>query len=524
MRRAIPLPQWRSLESLNATELESSVLHAARVEANFLRERPSARPVFQIINTGRKWGQIGWLGQVAGGEYVIIFFRNGMLSVWDVTPEKSGCVAELQTHMDNYTHTCEVLQEEQATLIGLATGAHDDDDAERSGRYCVFKISFPPANPGVSITQVLDAKIDIPITGLFIHRGLVGVVGPFNYRTTAALQIYDWKTGQGILINTGVELQTDCDLDVISFPDEIVLYAEDSKQSVLHTYTVENIRRMLSLVSHHEPHTIARVGGGFLIDTSDSDSSPGSPYSTASEGDDDAPATMQISLPPKRSKTREIKDQGVGTFGAGYTMLKKSHMSAHDRVPYSGKMSVLTMSLRHIEDNSSRVRCITHHFLTPLASPDTTPSSDTGSSASTYLSANTSLSTPEDPLDGSPLKHTFAHTLGINAIVKGPTGYDLISFGEGGTNVVWLARSDDTNIDSDDDDELDEDEFDKLEYTFYVATFPTSHSNPRGEYVRRLKLPRIIKPSLTAALDLDDTQGVLCIATTRGEVFRLRFD
>ncbi|QRV84163.1 hypothetical protein RhiJN_12179 [Ceratobasidium sp. AG-Ba] len=453
-RRAIPLPQWRSLESLNATELESSVLHAARVEANFLRERPSARPVFQIINTGRKWGQIGWLGQVAGGEYVIIFFRNGMLSVWDVTPEKSGCVAELQTHMDNYTHTCEVLQEEQATLIGLATGAHDDDDTERSGRYCVFKISFPPANPGVSITQVLDAKIDIPITAG------AGVVGPFNDRTTAALQIYDWKTGQGILINTGVELQTDCDLDVISFPDEIVLYAEDSKQSVLHTYTVENIR-------------LARVGGGFLIDTYDSDSSPASPYSTASEGVDDAPATMQISLPPKRSKTREIKDQ-VGTFGAGYTMLKKSHMSARDRVPYSGKMSVLTMSLRHIEDNSSRILSTDHH------------------------------------------SNTFAHTLGINAIVKGPTGYDLISFGEGGTNVVWLARSDDTNIDSDDDDELDEDEFDKLEYLLR-RNFPNLALQSARRIRKAPETSAYHKAKFNRGLDLDDTQGVLCIATTRGE-------
>jgi hypothetical protein len=56
---------------------------------------------------------------------MVIFFRTGILSVWDVTPENSGCVATLQTHMDNYTHTCEVLQEEQATLIGLATGAHD---------------------------------------------------------------------------------------------------------------------------------------------------------------------------------------------------------------------------------------------------------------------------------------------------------------------------------------------------------------------------------------------------------------
>lgn len=48
-----------------------------------------------------------------------------MLSVWDVTPEKSDCVAAIQTNMTNYTHTCEVLQDEQAVLIGLATGAHD---------------------------------------------------------------------------------------------------------------------------------------------------------------------------------------------------------------------------------------------------------------------------------------------------------------------------------------------------------------------------------------------------------------
>ncbi|KAG9123260.1 hypothetical protein FRC07_015178 [Ceratobasidium sp. 392] len=422
--------------------------------------------------------------------------------------------------MDNYTHTCEVLQEEQATLIGLATGAHDTDDDADSGRFSVFRINFPPSNPGVSITQVLDAKIDIPITGLFLERGLAGVVGPFHDKRSAALQIYDWKTGHGILLDTGIDLRTDCDLDVISFPEEIVLYAEDSKQSVLHTYTVENIRRMLSLVAGHGPQTVARVGGGFPVH-SDEDGSASSPLSN---GGDEAPATMQISLPPKRSKTREIKDQGVGTFGAGYTMLKKSHMSARDRIPYGGKMSVLTMSLRQLENESSKVRCLTHHFLTPLASPASTPSSD--STTSTYLSANSALSSPDDALDGAPLKHTFAHTLGINSIVKGPTGYDLISFGEGGTNVVWLARSDDTNLDSDDEDpeDIGDDELDKFEYTFYVATFPTCHAERRGEYVRRLKLPRIISPSTVAALDLDDTQGTLCIATTHGEVFRLRFD
>jgi hypothetical protein len=181
------------------------------------------------------------------------------------------------------------------------------------------------------------------------------------------------------------------------------------------------------------------------------------------------------------------------------------------------------MSLRQLEDNTSRVRCLTHHFLTPLASSASTPSTDTGSSSSTYLSANCSLSAPDDPLDGGPVKHTFSHTLGLNAIVKGPTGYDLVSFGEGGTNVVWLARTDDSNSDSD-EEELESHEFDKLEYKLFVATFPTSHSSPRGQYVRRLRLPRIISPGTTAALDLDDTQGVLCIATTRGEVFRLRFD
>ncbi|KAG8743456.1 hypothetical protein FRC10_012036 [Ceratobasidium sp. 414] len=406
--------------------------------------------------------------------------------------------------MDNYTHTCEVLQEEQATLIGLATGAHDT-------------INFPPANPGVSITQVLDAKIDIPITGLFLYQGLAGVVGPFHNRQTAALQVYDWKTGHSILLDTGINLQTECDLDVISFPEEIVLYAEDSKQSVLHTYTVDNVRRMLSLVTHHEPQTVAHVSGGFPAHSDDSDPSPHS----ASDNGNDTPATMQISLSPKRSKIRNIEDQGVGTFGAGYTMLKKSHMSARDRIPYGGKMSVLTMSLRQLEDNTS----------TP-SSDSTTPTSTTSTSTtststtSTYISANSALSSPDEPLDGTPLKHTFAHTLGVDAIARGPTGYDLISFGEGGTNVVWLARSDDTNLDSDDEDpeELGHDEFDKSEYTLYVATFPTFHAKRRGEYVRRLKLPRIINPDATAALDLDDTQGVLCIATTHGEVFRLRFD
>ncbi|KAG8682161.1 hypothetical protein FRC09_016969, partial [Ceratobasidium sp. 395] len=342
-RRAIPLPQWRTLESLDAQELESSVSQAARIENNFLRERPFPRSVLQVIYTGRKWGQISWLGQVCGGKYVIIFFRSGILSVWDVTPEKSGCVATLQTGMDNYTHTCEVLQEEQATLIGLAAGAHDTDDDAEPGRYGVYRINFPPSNPGVTITQILDAKIDIPITGLFLDRGLAGVVGPFHNRKSAALQIYDWKTGHGILLDTGIDLQasgfdlTDCDLDVISFPEELVLYAEDSKQSVLHTYTVENIRRMLSLVEDHGPQTVARVGGGFAVNL-DSEDSP----SALDNDESSAPATMQITLPPKRSKTREIKDQGVGTFGAGYTMLKKSHMSARDRIPYGGKMSVLT--------------------------------------------------------------------------------------------------------------------------------------------------------------------------------------
>jgi hypothetical protein len=86
-------------------------------------------------------------------------------------------------------------------------------------------IKFPPLNTGISITQVLDVKIDIPITGLFLEvsgcrndcynelkvaisqRGLAGVVGPFQGNKTAALQIYDWRSQQGILLDTGIELQ-----------------------------------------------------------------------------------------------------------------------------------------------------------------------------------------------------------------------------------------------------------------------------------------------------------------------------
>lgn len=184
------------------------------------------------------------------------------------------------------------------------------------------------------------------------------------------------------------------------------------------------------------------------------------------------------------------------------------------------------MSLRQLEGERSGVRCLTHHFLAPLASNASTPSTDTVSSSSTYISANSSLSSPDDQIDTKPLKHTFAHTISANAIVKGPTGYDLVTFGEGGTNVMWLSRTDNSHPDSDDDDDdFDTHEFDKLEYKFWVATFPMADSTESGqEHVRRLRLPRTISPRVTAAMDLDDTQGVMCIATTHGEVFRLRFD
>ncbi|KAH7334918.1 hypothetical protein B0J17DRAFT_720455 [Rhizoctonia solani] len=517
-RRALPLPIWRSLESLTTEELEDAVSHAVRVETNFLKERPTPRPIFQVIDAGHRWGQVSWLGQVPGGRYITIFFRGGVLSVWDVAPETCGCVAWTQTHLDHYTHTCEVLQGEQAVLIGLATGAHDVSQ-EEFGQFSVFKIDFPPLHANVSISQVLEMQIDIPITGLFLERGLAGVVGPFHERT-AALQIYDWRSRQGILIDTGVELETDCDLDVVAFPEEIVLYAEDSEHSMLHTYTVENIRRMLSLVAHHNPRTVAQVGGGFPVEPDDSDSQS-SRESTPSDNGSTPPATMQISLPPRRSCRREIKDKGVGVFGAGYTMLKKSHISSRDSVPYDGKISILTMSLRQLEDDSAQVRCLTHHFLTPLASPSSTPSTNTEGSASTYLSAHSSLSSPDEPLDDRPLKHTFAYTLEQNAIAKGPTGYDIVSFGEGGTSVVWLARTRPSDADSGGDVH----EHDEKDLGFWVATFPAACPNsPFQNCVRRLRLPRTIDPGLTAALDLDDTQGVLCIATTHGEVFRLRFD
>lgn len=179
------------------------------------------------------------------------------------------------------------------------------------------------------------------------------------------------------------------------------------------------------------------------------------------------------------------------------------------------------MSLRQLGDESTRVRCLTHHFLTPLAPPSAIPS-EVEPLALTYLSANPSVSSPKDPLDDNPVKHTFAHTLGLNAIAKGPTGYDLVSFGEGGTNAVWLARADVSDLEADDDeDDLESHEYDKVEFKLWVATFPTGTNQ---EHVRKLRLPRTISPGVTAALDLDDTQGVLCIATTHGEVFRLRFD
>ncbi|CAE6480932.1 unnamed protein product [Rhizoctonia solani] len=517
-RRALPLPLWRSLESLTVEELEGAVSHAARIEKNLLKERPAPRPIFQVIDAGRRWGQISWLGQVPGGRYITIFFRSGVLSVWDVSPETSGCVSWIQTNLNHYTHTCEILQEEQAVLIGLATGAHDINQ-EEFGQFSIFRIDFPPLHSSVSISRVLEVQIDIPITGLFLECGLAGVVGPFHERT-AALQIYDWKSRRGILIDTGVELETDCDLDVIPFPEEIILYAEDSEHSTLHTYTVEDIRRMLSLVTYHNPRTVAQIGG-VSVEPDDSDSQPSS-ESTSSDDGSTPPATMQISLRPTRSCRRGIKDKGIGVFGAGYTMLKKTHASPRDSIPYDGKLSILSMSLRQLEDDSAQVRCLTHHFLAPLASPSSTPSTN-AESASTYLSENSSLSSPHQPLDNRPLRHTFAHILEQNAIAKGPTGYDIVSFGLGGTSAVWLAHT--RTSDTDSDDETHEHDSDRTDLEFWVATFPAASPNsPFKDCVRKLSLPRTINPSLTAAVDLDDTQGVLCIATTRGEVFRLRLD
>ncbi|CAE6415002.1 unnamed protein product [Rhizoctonia solani] len=513
-RRALPLPIWRSLESLTIEELEDAVSHASRIETNFLKQRPTPRPIFQVIDTSRSWGQVNWLGQVPGGRYIVVFFRGGVLSVWDVAPETYGCITWIQTHLDHYTHTCEVLQEEQAVLIGLATGAHDMNQ-EEVGQFSVFRINFPPLHPDVSISQVLEMQIDIPITGLFLERGLAGVVGTFR-EGTAALQVYDWRTRQGILIDTGIKLGTDCDLDVIAFPEEIVLYAENSEHSILHTYAVENVRRILSLATHHNPQVVAQVGGGVPVESDDSSSNGSAP----SDNGSNPPTAVQISLPPRRSCRRYIKDKGVGVFGAGYTMLKKTHISSRDSIPYDGKMSVLTMSLRQLEEDGAQVRCVTHHFLTPLASPST-PSTNTDGSTSAYLSANSSLSSPHEPLDDSPLRHTFAHTLEQNAIAKGPTGYDIISFGEGGTSAVWLAHTNRSGTDSDDETH----DHDAADLEFWVATFPAASPNsPFQECVRRLRLPRTIDPSLTAALDLDDTEGVLCVATTRGEIFRLRFD
>ncbi|KAF8756578.1 hypothetical protein RHS01_04318 [Rhizoctonia solani] len=332
---------------------------------------------------------------------------------------------------------------------------------EDYGQFSVFKLDFPPLHPDVSISQVLDMRIDIPITGLFLERGLAGVVGPFH-GGTAALQIYDWKTRQGILLDTGIKLEMDCDLDVIAFPEEIILYAEDSDNSVLHTYAIENIRRMLSLVAHHNPQTVARVGGGF-------------------------PVQSIVAIHPKTNPLL-IMGAILRVFGAGYTMLKKSHISSRDRIPYNGKMSILTMSLRQLEEDNGQVR-------SPL------------------VAATTSRR--------QPLEHTFAHTLEQNAIAKGPTGYDLVSFGEGGTGAIWLAHSQTSSTDSSDDD----DESGEMDLEFWVATFASAKPNMVSQgYVRKLRLPRTINPSHTAALDIDDTQGVICIATVRGEVFRLRFD
>lgn len=40
-----------------------------------------------------------------------------------------------------------------------------------------------------------------------LQRGLAGVVGLFHDKETAALQVYDWKSQRGILLDTGVELE-----------------------------------------------------------------------------------------------------------------------------------------------------------------------------------------------------------------------------------------------------------------------------------------------------------------------------
>lgn len=44
---------------------------------------------------------------------------------------------------------------------------------EDYGQFSAFKIIFPPLHLGVSITQVLEVRIDIPITGLFLEVGFL---------------------------------------------------------------------------------------------------------------------------------------------------------------------------------------------------------------------------------------------------------------------------------------------------------------------------------------------------------------
>ncbi|KAG8860126.1 hypothetical protein FRB96_004149 [Tulasnella sp. 330] len=524
--RPLPMPPFRTLSSLSVDELIAIAVRADNLIKNWSSQTPEARPSYRLVtftpqdvivsmllipqtpyvltlSVGGGMRALSWITCVDTdkGKKVARYRSDGLVSSWRAEPVTPNVV-----------------------VIALLIGPED------------------PSFMGIS-----SHLITSPITGMFLTTEVAGLVSVIRSTQTSGLLMTRFRDGTTAYIDSGVPVTPKPNLNTIANQADLILYSEDNIGASAFAYSfTDDLLPLFTPSPTNAPQKLLRL----------------------------SPSTVQS----YKFHPAELCEGANNAYTIIRTRWKP--MAAAKIAPYrSGhsEISVLSMAFYLGEDptGANDHRCISHMFLDPFhriksceeamhpalerssSSSDLKPGTPVfvapdSFATSSALSGNNhgtpsptmtmvsdfgddsmSVEKGDDVKKDQTVRRTFHSCLEEKREVwQGPSRNDLISVGLGASHAIWLATGEG-------EPELKLASFEEPPHPLPLRCH-NSHGSPIAipltagrqemrigemppKVIRTLKLPLAIQSHEISALALDDANGIIALATAKGELWLLDY-
>ncbi|KAG8987160.1 hypothetical protein FRB94_002586 [Tulasnella sp. JGI-2019a] len=549
--RPLPMPPFRSLNSLSVDELIAIAIRTDNLIHNWSSQSPEARPSYRLVtftpqdvivsmllipqtpyvltlSVGGGMRALSWITCVdtEKGKKVARYRSDGLVSSWRAEPVTPNVVVI-------------------ALLIGPEDRATISPDLP--AHYNVIRLGLPDArtHTPASFMGISSHLITSPITGMFLTTEVAGLVSVIRSTQTSGLLMTRFRDGTTAYIDSSVPVTPKPNLNTIANQADLILYSEDNIGASAFAYSfTDDLLPLFTPSPTNAPQKLLRM----------------------------PPSTVQS----YKFHPAELCERANNAYTIIRTRWKP--MAAAKIAPYrSGhsEISVLSMAFYLGEDPSGANdhRCISHMFLDPFhriknEAEESHPSLERSSSSSdlkpgtpvfiapesfvpsSALSGNHGASSPTmtivsdlsdeamsvEKADGGKkdqmVRRTFHSCLEEKREVwQGPSRNDLISVGLGASHAIWLATGEG-------DPELKLASFEEPPLPLPLRC-QGNHGSPSRtsavgldekrigvmppKVIRTLRLPLAIQSHEISALALDDANGIIALATAKGELWLLDY-